>query len=840
MTLLRYSLGEARRRPGRTLLTLAGVVIGVAAMVAISMTVDSTRRAYGELFSTLAGRAELEVVPAGMGGIEVDQVARFRDLPGVAAAVPVIQTTAGLVADRQTTPVTVMGIDPALDRAVRDYTLTSGDMIDTHDGVVLAADFASQRGLAVGGTIRLLGPTGMNDLPVAGLLRMRGAAAVNGGAVVFMPLQTAQRLFDLPGQTHSIAIVLASNASRERVQAQIEAILPPGTSVRAPTARGLLADEAMVSTEYGLSTMSIVSLTAGAFVILNSIMMSLSERARHLAILRSLGLTRGQLMHLLLVEAAILGLVGTALGLAAGWGLAWVFRAMMQQLMSIAVPEPAFSMTTLVAPLVLGPLCTLLAAFQPARLAAQREPLASLRGMTSKAASAHTRLGIQIGLALMAAAAAFIALLLSGRLPSNLARTCLAPVMAAMMTGTILSLPLIIPGMLRAVARLLRPIYRTESEMGVRQLQRHPVRTALTIGVLSISIMVCVAVGNTLINNIRDIGDWGHSISQADYFVRAYMPDAGMTALTALPESTERDLSAIEGVADVFKVNFIPGMSGGAPILLMPKTFSAERPLLLDLVEGSPAEVLAGLKRGEAVIGSTLAHRRGFTVGDTIEIQSVTGPRLFHIAGIATEYTAGGHIVYLDWHTAKGALGFTGVHVFGVTARPGMAARVGEMLSPFCGNRAYQLESCVAFRRMIDSLMAGVVGAMWTLMALSVLTASLGAVNTLTMNVLEQTRELGVLRAVAMTRRQLGRLILGQGGVLGISALVPGLIGGVVFGYLMHLSRYPLMGVRVDYQLEPLLLLGATIIGPAIALLASLVPARRAARLPIIDALRYE
>ncbi len=839
MTLMRYSLGEAKRRPGRTLLTLGGVVIGVAAMLSISMTVESTRRVYGELFSTLAGRADLEITPDGMGGIDVGEIERVRTVPGILTAVPVIQTTAGLITGRQTAAITVLGIDPTTDVGVRDYEIVAGAMIDKPDGVLLPGDFARQKNLAVGSTIRLISPSGMAELPVVGLLAMRGAAAVNGGAVAFMPLHTAQRIFNLPGKVNSIGLVVADSVAASDIQTRVAKLLPPGASIRKPAARGMIAAESMVSAEYGLSTMSIVSLTAGAFVILNSIMMSLSERARNLAILRALGMTRRQLTQMILSEAIALGVVGTAVGILAGWALAWVFRAMMEQLMQVELPRPAFSMATLVAPIVLGPLCTLLAAYEPARLAARREPIATLKDSSTGAATGRAR-GVQLGFTLLAIAGLFVTLLLSGRLPSGLAKVCLGPALAAMMTGMILALPPALPALLRGVSRLTWRFGRIESDMGVRQLRRHPVRTALTVGVLSISIMVCLAVGNTLVNNIRDIGDWGRNISAADYFVRAYMPDPGMTALTALPNATERELLDLDGVTDIFKVNFIPGTSDGQPILIMPKSFDAGRPLLLDLVEGSEDDVLAGLKRGEIVIGSVLAHRRGLKRGDSIEVQTTSGPRSLRIAGIATEYTAGGHIVYIDWSPAAELFGITGVHVFGVIAKPGAIDRARESLNAYCGDRGYQLESCAAFRKMIDDLMAGVVAAMWTLMALSVVTASLGAVNTLTMNVLEQTRELGILRAVAMTRRQLRRFIVGQGAVLGLTSLVPGLIGGVAFGYLMHLSRYPLMGVQVDYRLEPMLILGAIVIGPAISIIASLIPSRRAARTSIIEALRYE
>lgn len=839
MTLMRYSLGEAMRRPGRTLLTLAGVVIGVAAMLSISMTVDSTRRVYGELFATLAGRADFEIVPIGMGGLDLQLSERIGSSPGIAAAVPFIQSTAGLLTENQTTPVTVLGIDSASDTALREYALAAGEMIGDADAVLLSADFAEQRGLAVGRTVRLVTTSGASELPIAGLLAMRGAAVVNGGAVAIMPLRTAQRLFSLTGQVNTIGLVLAKDADRNEIQTRVATLLPPGASIREPASRGMIATESMVGAEYGLGTMSIVSLTAGAFVILNSIMMSLGERARNLAILRALGITRRQLRKLLLSEALVLGFAGTALGILAGWALAWIFRAMMQQLMQVDLPAPALRIETLIAPLILGPLCTLLAAIQPARSAARREPIATLKGAAAESPSARAR-GVQFGYALIGLAGLFILLLLAGHVPDAIAKACLAPAMAAMMTGVILILPPILPRLLLGVALLTRRFGRIESDMGVRQLRRHPVRTALTVGVLSISIMVCLAVGNTLVNNVRDVAEWGHSISQADYFVRAYMPDAGMTRLTALPESTENALRQLDGVSDVFKLNFIPGTSDGQPILIMPKSFEAGRPLLLDLIEGTESEVFAGLKRGEVVIGSVLAHRRGLKIGDDLEVQTTAGPRTLQIAGVATEYTAGGHIIYLDWAPAVDLFAISGVHVFGVRADSGKSQRAGNALKEYTRQHGYQLESCAAFRRMIDDLMAGVVAAMWTLMALSVITASLGAVNTLTMNVLEQTRELGVLRAVAMTRGQLKRFIVGQGAVLGLTSLVPGLIGGVIFGYLMHLSRYQLMGIRVDYRLEPMLMLGAVVISPAIAILASAIPSRRAARTSIIEALRYE
>jgi putative ABC transport system permease protein len=196
--------------------------------------------------------------------------------------------------------------------------------------------------------------------------------------------------------------------------------------------------------------------------------------------------------------------------------------------------------------------------------------------------------------------------------------------------------------------------------------------------------------------------------------------------------------------------------------------------------------------------------------------------------------------LYLEWETARELLQFEGVDVFLVHAVDGQEAAAGGRLEELSRQEGFMLQSLQEFKDFLDEMIAGVVGFVWLILALLFVVASLGIVNTLTMNVLEQTRELGLLRAVAMTRSQVRKLILAQ--ALGVAAisLIPGLVAGVAIAFLLNRATYPVLGHPVDFRVDPLLLVGTLVVALIVSLAAAWFPARRAARLQVIEALKYE
>ncbi len=840
MTFFRFAVREMRQRPGRTTLTLLGIVIGVAAIVSISITVDSALGFYGDMFESLAGRAELEVVARGLGAFDPAVGDSLRNVGGIREVMPVVQSPIGVLGAAGAVPATVMGIQREADSSAEELVLVDGEFLNEDSDALMPQSFARAQGIGLKDTFRVLGPTGVTELRVAGLLEARGAAAVNGGAVIFVRLRTAQRIFALGGKINSLHLILHEGASISSVQAEIHKRLPTGLTVQLPAARGLLAQDLMLGTQKALEVMSVIGLVAGAFVIFNSFRMSIGERRRSLAVLRALGTTRRQIVRLLLCEAVLLGAIGTLVGIALGLGMSQVLMRMMEEMLRVTMPAPALTVNAVILALILGPGVTLVATFASARQAARRSVLHDLVDGQAVEGKQFSRWPAVAGLACIIVSLVLIAAAVNEWWSLELILSLMPVGMVLLMVGFVLLIPPMIGPLASLLEKLFGRILRAEGRLSVRQLLRHPSRTGLTVSVLSVAVMVSVGFGNNILNSVDDTREWGRRISGIDFFVRGFMPDSGIVAAAALSESIAGDVVGLEGIRSVDKISFLPANAAGRPVMLIAKTFVRERDPLLDWLDGDRQAAVQGLLNGEVVVGTTLAQRAGLRVGDGLTLQTAHGPVELQIVGTVSEYTAGGMVVYMEWEAARKRFDLPGVHVFGILASDGMIDQAAHSLGVYCAQNDLMLETREDFRHTIDQAMAGVIGSLWTLLALGFVVASLGIVNTVTMNVLEQTHELGVLRAVAMQRGQLRRMIVLQALIMGLISLVPGLIGGVSLAYLVGLSTYPLTGLMIEFQLETGLI-GYCVLGAlVIATLAAWLPARRAARVSITQALQYE
>jgi putative ABC transport system permease protein len=830
-----------QRRPGRTLLTLLGIVIGVAAAVAVWVSIRTARRAHRDMFEALTGRAALEVVAEGLGPFDPRKVAFLDRLADVKAAVPAFQTPAAVVGPGGAVPVVVLGIDLARDRAARDYVVCQGRGLRPGDGVMLEESFAAANSLAPGKTLRLLTTTGIAEIQVSGLLEPRGAAAFNGGAVAFLPLTTAQRLFRLGDQINSVQLVLAQDADTREVEDAVRRRLPAGLAVQVPSTRGALGQDLLMPSERGLASLSAASLMAGAFVIANAFLMNLGERRRQLAVLRALGVTRRQLTRLLLREALVLGLAGTILGIAVGMGLSLILCHVTAKLMGLTLPRLQWSWDPVLIAALVGPGMALAATILPARRAGRRAPLPDLLHQRGNPSEPFRRWPGYVGLALVPLIFALVLGVVEGWIPFAVALPLLAPGMALFLAGCALVTRLFLGPLARLVSALLGPALGTEGRLAFRQLDRHPGRTALTVGVLVIAVVFAVGFGQVFLNNLHDIHHWLDRVAAGDFFIRGSWPDVTTTVTTAsLPENLAGDLAGMPGVERVDKFRYILVRAGGRPAIVMAYTYRADGRLPLVLAEGESESVRRGLLHGEVVLGTALGQRLGLGAGDRLTLGTRHGPKTLRVAGTATEYTGGGMAVYMEWAHAARLFGGRVVHAFMVTAHPGEAEGLEPALKRLCDRRHYLFQSRAGLRLKFDRQSDGFVGFVWALIALVFVVASLGIVNTLAMNVLEQTRELGTLRAIGMRRRQVGKMVLSQGLILALTSLVPGVAGGVFLAYLINVSIYPLTGQRVPFQVEPVLIAGCFLAALAIALLAAFIQARRAARLRVIEALQYE
>jgi putative ABC transport system permease protein len=400
---------------------------------------------------------------------------------------------------------------------------------------------------------------------------------------------------------------------------------------------------------------------------------------------------------------------------------------------------------------------------------------------------------------------------------------------------------LTLPGIAGPLLRLVRALpLRLEGRMAREQLARHQTRTVLTAAVLFVALAVAIAFGQSLRGILCDLRGWYRQSVVADFIVRGAMPDTAFMLAVGLPEKLGGEIAAQAEVAGVEHMAFVPGQGNGQDVLVLARTFAPDRPLPLDLREGAAEaeSVRAGLMRGEAVLGEGLARQLGLHRGDAFTLATAQGPRAVRIAGTATEFVAGGSALYLEWEAARRLLHLPGAHVFLVRARPGATERLAPVLRAYCDRHDLLMQSNADLCGFIEGLLGRVTGAIWALMVLVFVVASLGTVNTVRMNIEEQRRTFGVLRAIGLKRGQVYRVVLAQALLLAALSVPPGALAGLGLAYVISAGSSGFAGLPIAFRMDGVIVGGCCALGLMSAVLASLLPARQAARMAVIDALK--
>ena len=480
----------------------------------------------------------------------------------------------------------------------------------------------------------------------------------------------------------------------------------------------------------------------------------------------------------------------------------------------------------------------------PARNAGRRSPLTELRdGGSGKRAGderSRRRLGY-VGAGVLVVFGLIYMAILNGWLADDLLFVILPGGMALALAGSVLTVPALQDPLSRFVERLLRPVLGFEARLAVRQLRRHAARTTLVVGVLMISLILSIGFGNAMISAVRDTRAWMVRIFDNVDFLIVPTALSGTELLpVAMPERYVDQLSRIDGVVRVAKGSILTSRAAGHSVVIFTRSCRPGEDVGFRLVGAPDSKIREGLRRGGVVIGTTLAKRTGLERGDQIPIETREGTHNFTIVGFASDYTAGGMIALMEWEQAKKFFAIEGARYIYVQADPQKRAMVEERLQRFCEDHHLILHSKTGFLRTCDAMMAGVLSSAWALMALVFVVASLGVTNFLVMNVLEQTRELGILRAVAMKRRQVGKMVVSEAIAMGLISAIPGVVLGILLGYAVIYANDPITGIDIPKVLSIPLVLGCVAVALIVSVLAALFPARQASRLNIIRALQYE
>ena len=415
-------LRSIKERPLRMILSMFGIILGVASILSIGITNQTALDSITKLFEDTSGKANLVLINADTGenGFSDHVYRSIINFPGVELAVPTQKATTLLADDVDSSEISfsffgadmggllLYGIDPGEDRNVHNYTITEGQFLEDDDHsyeVVLVENFAQDQDIHVGNQIEIVTPNGNEILRVVGLMKKDGMGKLNNGTFGILPLKAMQELFNRGGDLDQIDIVVQSDyqdsESIEMLRNLIQERVGEDLAVIYPANQGKRMTQMLESYQIGLNFLSGIALFVGAFLIYNAFAMTVVERTREFGMLRTVGMTRMQIVIQVLLEAALLGLMGSAVGVAVGLlmsqGLTKAMELLLgQSLGKLQVPQDVF-----ITGLLVGVIVTVVASLIPAWQAGRISPLEALRARAKTKESWIIREGWKIGVVLL-------------------------------------------------------------------------------------------------------------------------------------------------------------------------------------------------------------------------------------------------------------------------------------------------------------------------------------------------------------------------------------------------------------------------------------------------------
>lgn len=861
MSLRRFSQRAMLSRPGRTILTIASIVIGVAAVVSVTVVTATTRESYQVMFAAVRGKTSLEVVAQNTGPIPDDLVGKVAALEEVEGAVPLVQRPSSLTKGEQRVRLQILGIDPEKDKLVRQMDVVDGRFLtaDDKDKILLEAEFAKYLEFKVGDEVSLLtNKGGPKKMQVVGLIKMSDGGALTQTGLVFLPVKQAALRFVGKGKISSVQIVAKPDANLKSLQATIQKLLPSGVEVREPKGGAQVLEETLLSTEQGLTLTTAFTLLLSGFIILNTFLMNVGERRRQLAIMRAVGATKDQIALMLIGESLILATIGTAIGILLGLGLAYFLVSALSQLLDISLPSPLKFMATptpYLLAVLFGFSISVVGAVFPAIRAWKVSPLEGLSHVSKQDMTTVPPIHILIGVVVALTGAVLIALGIAGKIPIEVPQYGAV----ALLIGVVLMYPLVLEPFSHLASHAVRWGRRVETSLALKQILRHRGRTSLTVGVLFIAGATGVAMAHSILDNVRNLKDWYRRALIGDYYIRAMLPDMATGLSADLPEEVEGPLQELEKSGEIAYLDRVKMVEAQATvvdrkgavdstkeipeelnIILAIRQFHEPGKIPFDLISGDADKIRDQMMGGQVVIGNIAAAKLQVGEEDSLEIGGGEGRHKVRICGVTNDYLVGGLTLYMDWETGERLMKTQGVDGYIIRADRAKMLELKPKLEVICKNNGVLLNSQAQIGKRIDQISLGISGCLWGLIALSFIVAAFGVVNTLSMNVLEQTRELGLLRIVAMTRVQVRRTITTQALIIGMVGLIPGVSFGLGIAYVINLAMEPSYGRPIEFTFHPLLMAFALIGSMLITFIAAAIPAQRAAGVDLAQALHYE
>jgi len=859
--MLRVTFAGLLARRLRLILTATTIAIGVAFVAGTLILTDSLQRAISVPVST-ASAAQVVVQPAGTGGgkggapagpaLPAGLLGRIRAIPAVAAAEGLVTATKVTLIGKDGHPIThARAINeirsyPTAPALAAQYTITSGRPPQRPGEAVLDAATTRRLGYRIGDPIGVGTLHGIRTLTVTGITGFGGAASpadeqtasFDAPTVLLVQTATAQQLAGLPGRFTQIDAQATRGVPAATLRDRLARMLPPGSE--AVTGQQAAAQQAATAAAYlgslraDLLAFCAIALLVAAFVIANTFSILAAQLGREHALLRVLGASRGQLLRSVLAEGTCVGLVASAIGTGSGILAAFGLRGLIT-LLGGTLPAGGLAIAprTVAVALAAGTGVTAISALRPARRAARVAPLRALREALP-AGPGRSRARLAAGLTGMSLAAVLV---ITGLLAHTSLDTALIGAGALAGLAAVVAAGPLIAGPLAHVitAPLARnPSWPVRNATTVRLARdmttRNPRRTAATAATLVIGLAVAASVSIIAASARASVQDAINSTSRAGLYLTGDISPGITRAIAARP-----------GVLAVMRLDD-PLVQVSGTQARVAGIDPAGAPLLLNFRVRSGT--LAALHGNELFVSTSQAGHHGWTTGSRVTIDFGQGPRTLAVTGtfadkrfLGDDYLIPITTLFRDMPDQQGHAGTLLVRAVPGTRSPTLKAAVTPLLLAYPGITA-QTPAAYQNTRAADlGDLSHILGLLTALVALTGLIATLGIASTLTLSLTERTRELGLMRALGLTRHQLAAMIRTESVITGLLGALPGTALGIGTGTALAATLTRDQTGVPTVQIPPGQLGAILALTCLVGLLAAVLPARRAARIPVLEAI---
>ncbi len=842
-----------RARPLRSGLTMAGIVLGVGMAFGVLVLVATIHSSFDRLFDAIYGNTS--VVVSGRSSVgEVPQrtLGEIREVEGVDAAVGRVMGIFRVIGDEGKAQSGSSSTLFVAGQNLRGPDPSGSEIVAGHKArgpgqIQLEQSWAAARGLEVGDRLRLATPAGRANLLVAGTFRFNASVDLGGYGMAAAPLGSVRRMTGKATGWDEISVIAASGVEDQALSRRIRAAVGLGVEVDTPASKGEEVNEAMSSLDIVLYFFSGMAIFVSAFLILNSFNMTVLQRIREIGTLRALGASRRRIAVSVLGEALALAVPGCALGLLLGIGLAELLAAAMRSFFGLPIASLSVTAGAVVAAVAVGLLATAAGALYPSLRAGRVAPVRALTGAVRAEGRPGWRralVGVLLFLPGMAVGGLFWF--------SNAGGTTTAAVVGigstmTMFVGMVLLAPFLVMPLIDLLARPVRALMPSEGRLASDSLRMNPLRTSATVAALVVTLSVVVVNSTMSASFLGTISDQLDAHFARDLTVQPLGYTSYGPPVSGIAPSLRQEVAQLPAAGTVTpeRIAYMRHLPVGGEQGLLTAVDPRQWPRV-DRTEyegATTAQAMAGLAAGGVVLGRGLAEDNGLGVGDTITLRGAGGVVRAPVVATVDTLEGSGNLITVSLATMKRAYGIDSDSILAVTAAsPAMRPALDRQVNALLDRRypGFEAVSNAEVKRQYENAVNQQFSFFDAIVGIAVIVGLLGIVNTLSMAVLERTREIGVLRALGGSRWRIRRTMLAESLLISIAGSLVGIGLGLLVGivWIISVRESTLVGLRLAIPTGILVAIAA--LGVLIGALAAIVPARRAARLDPLKALTYE